>query len=560
MQCLPMQLIYFPHSLVTFRYCRDGSHLRNCSTKHCPPSTMFKCPGTYCVPISKRCNGVEDCPYGDDEDGCDSANHCRGRLRCRSGVCIGLNEICDGVTQCKATGEDERGCDLQYCHPQCHCLDYSIICNMTADDLHLVTSGWRMLAVHNVLKHMPRSLPAMSLLFVDFSRNSISLIATKGFPRRNSVRYLNLSFNSIGHVYAGSLRYLTNLTFLTLDHNPIVRVQNGSLNGLPLTFFSMRFTRLKAIEAITFTRVNTLEVLLLSNNELISFYASSIEGLDMLSLLDLSNNSIEDLHDDRAVISKASYKVLVDAMWICCVLPGQNTTCLSNKGKAFTKSCDSAIPKGAKAVGITLVIFTIFFGAAASFVNISHFYFESKTRKYILDLLHIIISVVDTCGSVHTLLVINWAYTNPRLLLNKRHPAVCLYLGVFTRVIYLLSVMTTSLWSTLRYKLVVTVTQISMAYFKYCLAGLLVLYILVIVAVPLPYLLDRIPVHMGPSCSLMVPTKAPDGAGELYFACFFVLECICVFLHFRSTKYLFKKIGENIRELETLQIGGRRSR
>ena len=47
------------------RYCRNGLHLLECEHFQC--SGSFKCQHSYCVPTYKVCNGVQDCPYGDDE-------------------------------------------------------------------------------------------------------------------------------------------------------------------------------------------------------------------------------------------------------------------------------------------------------------------------------------------------------------------------------------------------------------------------------------------------------------------------------------------------------------
>ena len=45
----------------------------------CPD--MFHCPGAYCVPYNRVCDGVIDCPYGDDE------NHA-----CANYTCPGINK------------------------------------------------------------------------------------------------------------------------------------------------------------------------------------------------------------------------------------------------------------------------------------------------------------------------------------------------------------------------------------------------------------------------------------------------------------------------------------
>ena len=36
----------------------------------CPAETHFKC-SRYCMPVYLRCNGIKDCPNGEDESSCD---------------------------------------------------------------------------------------------------------------------------------------------------------------------------------------------------------------------------------------------------------------------------------------------------------------------------------------------------------------------------------------------------------------------------------------------------------------------------------------------------------
>ncbi|VDI65084.1 Hypothetical predicted protein [Mytilus galloprovincialis] len=49
--------------------CRDLSHLTTCETSNCPPGYL-KCTDSYCIPPNLLCNGVQDCPAGEDENGC----------------------------------------------------------------------------------------------------------------------------------------------------------------------------------------------------------------------------------------------------------------------------------------------------------------------------------------------------------------------------------------------------------------------------------------------------------------------------------------------------------
>ena len=105
-------------------YCKDGSHLERCQQVGCPHA--YKCFEFYCIPIRRVCDGIADCPRGDDEQGCEHYT-CPGLLQCRGnrGVCIPSWEVCDGTVHCKDFGEDEIYCFP--CPPVC-CARVMLLC------------------------------------------------------------------------------------------------------------------------------------------------------------------------------------------------------------------------------------------------------------------------------------------------------------------------------------------------------------------------------------------------------------------------------------------------
>ncbi|KAJ8046997.1 Zinc metalloproteinase nas-39 [Holothuria leucospilota] len=89
--------------------CRDVSHLRVCEYFDCPTST-FKCPNSYCIPVNMRCDHQWDCPNGEDEIDCDKYK-CPGNYRChQSTSCVSFHQICNGIKECPE-GDDEYFCD-----------------------------------------------------------------------------------------------------------------------------------------------------------------------------------------------------------------------------------------------------------------------------------------------------------------------------------------------------------------------------------------------------------------------------------------------------------------
>ena len=100
------------------RYCRNGIHLHNCIIAAC--QGMFKCPNTICLPMHKVCNGVKDCPLGEDEQVCAVPLVCPGMLKCDPGICVTQEYICDNISQC-SNHDDEMFCDVSACPHNCTC-------------------------------------------------------------------------------------------------------------------------------------------------------------------------------------------------------------------------------------------------------------------------------------------------------------------------------------------------------------------------------------------------------------------------------------------------------
>ena len=49
-------------------HCNNTEHLRHCAQHQCP--AMFKCTGSYCIPLHMVCDDVADCQDKEDEIGC----------------------------------------------------------------------------------------------------------------------------------------------------------------------------------------------------------------------------------------------------------------------------------------------------------------------------------------------------------------------------------------------------------------------------------------------------------------------------------------------------------
>ncbi|XP_046441338.1 low-density lipoprotein receptor-related protein 12-like isoform X2 [Daphnia pulex] len=120
--------------------CGDSSDEQNCTVacktgySHCSSNSSL------CYDfIHGRCNGILDCPGGEDEIAC--ALTCGNQLSCRTrGGCYRSTQRCDGMNDCP-DGSDEDGCDAALCGPHrdgflCrnrHCVTASARCDGVKD-------------------------------------------------------------------------------------------------------------------------------------------------------------------------------------------------------------------------------------------------------------------------------------------------------------------------------------------------------------------------------------------------------------------------------------------
>ena len=88
-------------------FCRRGIHLMDCAAFVC--SSTYKCPGAYCIPFGRLCDGTIDCPDGSDERICPVT--CQGLFHCiQENICLSHFQVCNGKIDCQLSGDDEKYC------------------------------------------------------------------------------------------------------------------------------------------------------------------------------------------------------------------------------------------------------------------------------------------------------------------------------------------------------------------------------------------------------------------------------------------------------------------
>jgi hypothetical protein len=104
----PPEFVCDDGSRISARWRCDGvPDCPNGEDEKCPPGT-FTCADGLSIPAGWRCDGVTDCSGGEDE------RDCGPRLICSDGVSLPASRECDGVADC-ADGSDETDCVKRSC-------------------------------------------------------------------------------------------------------------------------------------------------------------------------------------------------------------------------------------------------------------------------------------------------------------------------------------------------------------------------------------------------------------------------------------------------------------
>lgn len=143
--------------------------------------------------------------------------------------------ICDGVKQCPR-GDDEILCNLT-CPGECFCNGAVFICR--ADNINRVLPQ-----ISNKARKLDVSLSRFSnntlvvgyypyLAELILTRCSIEYVEPKAFMNVNNLLVLDLSYNRIHAIHKDTFLGLQRLVKLTLRGNNLYSIQNGGFRGIP---------------------------------------------------------------------------------------------------------------------------------------------------------------------------------------------------------------------------------------------------------------------------------------------------------------------------------------
>ena len=294
-QCYPYhRLCMFDRSHSALLYCHDGGHLHNdiCSYHQCPEA--FKCPGTYCVPHHRVCDGFPDCPGQEDETQCGVRKFrpCPGLLRCQGEErCVHPYYYNDGIKQCKY-GDDEAVTFV--CPVGCQCFTKGVFCDNTPSEELL-----RIKPSPPVLSLKSTTLTLTNVFYHVFERTSRLVLSGGSLDRLPQPPFLphlvilDLSNNSLHYVNRNFFLYLPNLFLLNLADNQLTKM-NSLCHVCQLTYLNLR------------------------SNKLNYFESHCACSLSKVKLVDVVRNPIAYIN---LLSSNISQHVVTDKPEVCCQLP-----------------------------------------------------------------------------------------------------------------------------------------------------------------------------------------------------------------------------------------------
>ena len=309
-------------------HCSNTEHLRYCVDFRCP--NHYKCFESYCIPLHLVCDGVKDCPTGQDEDRCREFS-CHGYFRCKGmHLCLHLNYLCDGVVDCNLYNDDELYCDSFQYPKGCESIGFTVTCiSVTLASLQSISKQGTAKAiiltssiVNDAMINIPFSKFPLALLLNLSDTHFAQNLHPLAFKHLSQLRVLDLTNVSI---YLDKNKRFTDMD--SLKHLFLIRTLTSTIYAnafqLPnLLSLHLQHSRIQYIEDGAFCCVLSLRALDLSYNKL--EHLRDFGCLYGLHILDISNNKLSIINDaamDNIAIVRFSSHIAY-----CCYL-SLNTSC-----------------------------------------------------------------------------------------------------------------------------------------------------------------------------------------------------------------------------------------
>ena len=328
--------------------CPGQEHLKACELHQCPH--MFKCLTSYCIPTYLLCDGVQNCPNGEDEQSCERFA-CAGLLRCRyDNVCVHPSDICDGHKHCLMSGDDERFCNIKICPPMCTCHGSAITCKKDLPMLKTLSPNFRHMMLHDMYihsKYQLQSINALLQLHILKSSFEVGNLNNQLLSHVTALQILVVYRNGIQFIEPDAFKRLIRIRHLDLTGNQIKSLTSYNFKGLQLIgILDLSNQLIGQLDDDTFVGLISLHHLNLSSNLIETFTSRCFRAIAHVELIDLTNNSFT--YMSTSTFSNLHYQttILFSNTIYCCYL-NKDTLCAVNTTlHRHRSSCKTAAAHG----------------------------------------------------------------------------------------------------------------------------------------------------------------------------------------------------------------------
>ena len=295
---------------------------------------MFKCLTSYCIPTYLLCDGVQNCPNGEDEQSCERFT-CAGLLRCRyDNICVHPTDICDGHKHCLMSGDDERFCNITMCPSMCTCNGSAITCKKDLPTIQTLSSSLKYILLLGMYIHpnyQLQSFNALVQLHILNSSFEVGNLNTQMFSHLTALQILVVCRNGIQYIKPRAFKGLVRIQHLDLTGNRIKSLTNYNFKGLQLIgILDLSHQLVRQLEDDTFVGLRSLRYLNLSSNLIETFTSHCFDAIDHVELIDLTNNPFT--YMSKSTFSDFYYQTTIMFSYTiyCCYL-NKDTSCSVNK-------------------------------------------------------------------------------------------------------------------------------------------------------------------------------------------------------------------------------------